>query len=386
MAVFQKKLGPIGIDVSDSSVEVAQVRSGLGGPTFIHGYGRMPLPPGTVKQGRLLKPQDFTLAVRKLLSEPQYGRIDGKQAVLSIPEHQCYHYVFVLDAIGDTRLPYNAVRDHLISTLPHDINDVLWDWMPVRHAGSKTYMYVLAVPKDVIAGFQQALSSVGIAVRVVEAQILSAARGIWSKPFVDEPLLHMDIGSYETAISTIDDIGVHQSSVVDAGLLTMAADLVKELKLSQTTAQKILFTIGLRNLKHPQVEKIHAVIRAHLQNVFEEAKQHLAYYHAQEHLQRAEVSRLSLIGGGAVVPGVPELLSQSLKLHFESNPVSDAYRPALSWHDFALHANALGASRRAIGEKDPEINVLLTRRDHGAANGQWFSSLWRKLRRRNAKT
>lgn len=362
MALFSKKIGPIGIDVSDGSIEMAQVRPSVSGAVTINGYGRLVLEPGIIKEGRLIKPQEFVLSLRKLLSAPQFGKIDGKQLVFSVPEHQCYHYAFVFDRIGDTRLPYNAIKEQLEQTLPFELQDAMWDWTLVRQAGSKSYVYVLAVPKDVLAEYQQALASAGLVMRVAESQVISAGRHIWSAVYLDEPMLHVDMGTHETSVSTVDDVGVHQSSVMDVGVETMVADLVKELKLTPPTARKILLTIGLRNLKHPQVQKIHAVIKRYMQRVFEEAQQHLSYYHAQEHFKQGTVTRASFIGGGMLIPGVPEILSQSLKLHVETMNKHDRFRPALSAQDFVLYANALGAAMHAVVEKDEQINVLIARR------------------------
>lgn len=361
---MRNNVGALGVDVSDFSIEIAQVHLGGGKEIPINGYGRAALPAGVVREGRVLKPDVFSETVRGILNKPSFGKFDGRQVVLSMPEHQCYHQSILIDGVKDTRLPYTIIHERLQTVMPLDLEELAWDWTMVRQEGRKMYAYVFAVPHEVLAGYSKAFQLVGLSLRAVEPQVVSAGRALWSKPFLDQPMLFLDIGAIETTAATVDDLGIHQSSVIHEGTEAMVDELSKELKLDRPTSVKVLLTIGLRNLKHPHINAIHNVIKRHVRAIVEEAQQHLTYYHAQPHINHAATNQLAMLGGGSLIPGLPEIVSQHLKLALLDVPAASSYKPPLSKEQSALYSTALGAARRVLADDTPDVNALVTRRAH----------------------
>ena len=376
MVFGQKKLGAIGLDISDQSIELAQVRAAeLGKVAAVNGYGRIELDGGIIKDGRLQKPPEFKEAVRALLSKPKQGGFDGKLVVLSLPEHQCYHHVFPINTIGDGRGLYHVVEEALSAALPFDLSTMFWDWTIVRQDGSSLVVYAVSAPKDVVAAYQNALEGIGVTIRAVEPQVYSAARALWPKPILESPALLIDIGSRETAIATLDDFGIHQSSVVASGSLLMREAIMSSLKTDANTAEKVLRTIGLRQLKHPNISTIHDAVKKFLRPVLEDAQQHVAFYHSQRHINPGTLSQIFFTGGGSLIPGVSEVLAGALKMTIQSSQASRQYDPVFAPEDFVLYANALGAARRpALDDGDEPINVLVTRREQTTALKSWIPS------------
>lgn len=378
MALFAKNLGGIGIDVSDQSIECAQVRLPSGtGPAEVHGVSRVPLPAGVIHDGRLQRAPDFQEALRKALVKPMRGQLDSRQAILSVPEHQCYHHVFKLDVIGDQRLPHTVVEERLAAAVPFPVADMLWDWKIIDSTLNSLLVYAAAVPKEVIESYRQSLQLVGLALRVAEPQVISAGRGLWSNTS-DEPFVFIDIGAFETAISTIDRFGIHQSSIVTVGTQHIINEFIQVMNLNQSTAERVLYTIGLRNLKHPKISAIHDIVRKNIRPLYEEIQQHLVYY-VSRHPDAAIIGKFMIIGGGSMIPGVVEVLAQSLRLQAMPVGGADVYKPVLSPGEFALFANALGAASRRLEDHDDEVNVLLTRRLFEKKKDRPAAAFWKRL-------
>jgi len=371
---MKRNVGPIGIDVSDHTMEIAQLRSVVVGKTAtVHGYARNVFAPGIIKDGRLLKAQEFKELVRGMLSNPDYGNFDTKSVVLAMPEHQCYHHVFTLNTIGDDRLLYNVVQEKLVASIPFDIAEMLWDWMVVRQDGAVVVVYAVAMRRDVVESYMEALRSLGLIVRAVEPQVYSASRVFWPNLILEEPVVFCDLGTSETSVSTIDDYGIHQSSIQSYGLWQIEETLMKQLRVDRATAEKLARSIGLRKLNHPKIADIHSAIKGHLKDLVEEVQQHISYYHVQRHARPGTLSQLVITGGGSLIPGVPEVLANSLKLQLRSQKEHTLYQPAFSPDDFALYVNGLGAARRDVNSEQDDINVLVTRRQHDTKPQSWWS-------------
>jgi type IV pilus assembly protein PilM len=380
------KRGWIGLDVSDGSLEAVQLRSNRRSKTFqMAGWSRVVLPPGVVSGGRVVKTQELTEALRQLFSKPTFGSIDGRQVVLTLPEHQTFHYVTSLSSWeGDAGL-FGQIQSYLASKLPFAVEEAYWDWRVVRDEPTQAFIYICASPRDVVDEYRKALKSMGMVLSVVEAQVQSTCRLFWSDLALKEPVLFLDIGSDETSISTIDDIGIHQSSVVTSGAMHFTQRLATELKADRAVAERVIRSIGLRNVKHPKTASIHEAIKQPLATIVQEARQHVSYYNVQPHIEHAIIKQILLLGGGALVPGVAEYLAQELKLSVMPPASRFSFKPPLSPADLALLSNATGAA--VLGAISPELrraelNLLVTRRSYQETKSSWLKKLWTRLRRK----
>lgn len=380
-----KQRGLIGLDVSDGSLEAAQLRSSSRSTAFqLAGWSRAVLPPGVITAGKLAKPNEFGEVLRRLLAKPTFGSLDGRQVVLSLPEHQCYHYVIPLQSWDSDGGLYNQVQSQLTTRLPLPLDEAYWDWQVVRQETSRLFVYIAAVPREILDPYRQTLRALGLVVASVEPQLLSAERLLWPTQTLAEPMLFLDIGTQETAIATIDDLGIHQSSVAEAGIGPAIAILSRKLKSQPDVIEKVIKTIGLRNVKHDKTALIHEAINEQVRLILAEASQHVSYYQSQTHVTPALIKNVVMVGGGSLIPGVPEAITHELKL----TPVVPApyvtIKPALEPQDIALLANALGSAIRGTYQQEraaQEINMLVTRRSYERAKASPFAFLGRLFKR-----
>lgn len=384
--MFKGNLGHIGLDVSDGSLEAVQLLSSRRSKSFqVAGWSRFSLAPGVVVAGRVVKTPEFRESLRQLFSKPTVGSLDGRQVILSIPEHQAFHYVASISSWDNVSGLFGQVQSYLSSKLPMPLEEAYWDWRVVREDATRVFVYICAVPREVVDGYRDALKTLGMVVTVVEPQILSASRVFWQNLALAEPVLMIDIGTNDTSVATIDDLGIHQSSVVSAGAGKSADALANKLGAKVAVAEQVLRTIGLRQIKHPKMPVIHEAIKQQLDLILQEARQHVVYYGIQPHVQPALIKQVLLFGGGSLIPGVAEALAQELKLTVMPSAGRLTFKPPLSPETMALLMNALGAAVQ--GAADPEsrhddVNVLVTRRTSEEKKTSWMKSLSRRFRRK----
>lgn len=374
--MFRKgRLGYIGLDVSDSSIEAVQLQGQPGGKSYeIVGLSRVELPVGVVAKGRIVKPTEFKEKARQLLSKPTQGYLESKSIILSVAEHQCFHNTFPIRTGQESLTMFNRLQGSVIARTPFTLKEIDWDWELTVQKGSNDFIYSVAIPKAVTDEYRQVFKALGIQVMVIEPQVVSASRYLWRQVPIDEPHVYFDIGAEETAISTVDDMGIHQSSVVSVGFNQIQKDLARSLAVDSKVAREILLKIGLRQIKHSKVEQIHQSITGSVEKIIVDAKQHISFYSTLVHVSPQVIKNLLAAGGGSLIPRLPEYLTEQLHLQLDTITPWAGFKPELDHQSIVLYLNALGAAMRGVYTSEASkhgVNVLHTKRV-AEKKGGWF--------------
>lgn len=377
----------IGVDISDFSMEAVQL-SGQYGKSLhrLKSWSRTAVPEGAMKAGRIIKTEEVQEALRVLLSKPTFGNMDGKQVICSVLEHHCYHNIIPLSKWTSDKPIFAQIQEALNGKIPFNIGQVYWDWRPVREDNRLVYVYTVAIPRDIVDSYRAAFENLGMNIMFMEPQILCAARSLWRGLVQDAPSLLIDIGARETSIATIDDLGIHQASMVPIGADHWQDALAKQLSQPAENAQKILRTLGMRRVKHPNAEVIYGILEKGLEQIIQDTKQHTLFYNTQTHIQPGVLKQLVVVGGGAAVPGVTEYLSHKLSLATDGHHPWFELKPALGSTERLLLSSALGAAVRglmSVEEQTSELNIFATRRVMSPTeNGGWKQALKKLLKKK----
>src|SRR3989344_3394650 len=97
----------LGVDISDASVEVAEVSDG-GKPSAV-ALGRVEIPSGLVVRGRVADADKLGEEIGRAMALAKPSRIAEKEAVVNVPESQLFS-VWVSTAVKDEGLPMEALR------------------------------------------------------------------------------------------------------------------------------------------------------------------------------------------------------------------------------------------------------------------------------------
>lgn len=360
------KAGLIGVDISDTSMEAVQLTGQYGKSAYgMKAWSRTVVPDGVIKNGRIVKVEQFQEALRVLLSKPTFGNMDGRQIICSVLEHHCFHNVIPVSKWVSEKTPFAQVQEGLNGKIPYNLNQVYWDWKPVREDNRHVYIYTVAIPRDIADGYREAFTGLGMSVVSMEPQVLCAVRSLWKTVVQETPNLLIDIGARETSIATIDDLGIHQTSVVPVGADHWQDALSKQLSLKPEMAQKVLRTIGMRRVKHPNAAAILEVLEKGLAEIIQDTKQHMVFYNTQPHVQRGVLKQLVVIGGGAAVPGIAEYLGHQLSLAAVNPQTWFELKPSLGSVEQLLLMNAVGAGVRGLMDAEAqagELNIFATRK------------------------
>jgi len=372
------RVGHIGLDVSTDALAAVQLEGVPNGKRFsVAGWSRVKLEPGIVHQGRILKSDKFVEALKKLFSQPSYGQLDGRHLILSLAEHQSYHKAFSVKRVGKSDSLVNMAHHEISQVVPFPIVEMQWDWQLVLEQPKYYHFYTLAVRKEVIEEYRQAFRSVNMMMSVIEPQVVSASRLLFEHQTIAEPVVYLEIGSEEIAVATIDQMGVHQSSVIDGGINSWISSLAKDLKVKKNVANKVLNTVGLRKVKHEKAHVIQEVIQQGLQPVIREIEQHKTFYKYIHGDKDVPLQSLMISGEGAMVPGIGEALSSKLKLDLRQVQTWAKFQPAFTPQQVVYLHNAIGAALRGLylaRSRAEGINVLFIRKSLVTKKKRWWSA------------
>src|SRR3989344_8015771 len=94
----QKIDNPIGLDISDLSVKLVQLKRRAGQGSELSAYSDVLLPPGLISHDTITNPTGLREFLRELFSNHSYhrGKVLGRSVVASVPESKAYVRVIQL--------------------------------------------------------------------------------------------------------------------------------------------------------------------------------------------------------------------------------------------------------------------------------------------------
>lgn len=331
----------LGVDISDASVEVAEVSDG-GKPSAV-ALGRVEIPSGLVVRGRVADADKLGKEIGRAMALAKPSRIAEKEAVVNVPESQLFS-VWVSTAVKDEGLPMEALRAAQ-SAFPFAIEDLVIDFTTIRGAKGTRDLFVAAVPKDILTPLGKAIQAAGLAVSAfdIESRALVRAFGVVPKP--GEATIFLDIGTRTTIVSIHDSEGLRATVNVAVGGETLTEALAIKLKLDQNKAEAKKRAAGL----DPTSEggKVFLVLQSEIQPVAREA---LALIESEEKRLGIKVGSAVLSGGTALLPGIAEYLGAALDRPTVVGKLVASLPSGTAGLQPLIYANAVGLALRPKSE------------------------------------
>ncbi len=359
--VFSKRKGYIGLHItSDMLTAVQLIGKPSGNEYAIAGWSKVPLHRDTIVSGKLADSDALVEALRRFREKPDFGSFTNAPVIFSFPEHQCFHTTFQMKK-AEVKSPRASALEKTTLSVPFAADDLFWDWTIVRQNQSFSSFYSIAIPRDVLMPYRAAFAKAQIDVKVVEPEILSSTRFYFRRSVFPEPVLYATIGREEVAVATLDENGIHQSSVIeDEGIDHWAGRIAADLGVKQEAAEKALFKAGVRPLSHPKAKPIQKCLSAAQKRILQEFVEHKEFYDQLAHEQKKQITRILLNGEGVFIPEFIQSLQKQSGMHLVQLTPWAKYKPELTLVQEGVMSQAFGAAIRGIYRENASkgINVL----------------------------
>jgi Tfp pilus assembly PilM family ATPase len=204
-------------------------------------FAQVDVPPGVVMNYRVKDKELFVKAIRTLWDK---NKIRDKYVGVVVPEFSTYTKSLSLPNLTDTEIN-EALSWRLQDFLPASLDDFVYDWKVLRREKDKTLVQVVAVLKDVLFGYIDAVGQAGLSPLVVETPSLSVQR-IVSGDSVGKLIIYVGQADSTLVISNGDEIVA--SSVVTAGDFNNIVSIARQMlaHYSSVTVQKVVICgVGL---------------------------------------------------------------------------------------------------------------------------------------------
>lgn len=336
----------LGIDIGTSAVKIVEL-SRFGNKKKLENYGEMRSVALYEKEFRTfekstlsLSNQDIVRAISAILTE---AKIPTRKAVFSIPDFSTFFTTFNLPAMTQEERP-QAVQYEARQHIPLPLSEVTLDWQEI----APNRILLVAVPNEVINQYQEIALKAQLELLAMEAEVFGLARAL-AKNNTTGALLTvalMDIGARSTTISIVDKGILKISHSFDASGNDFTNLIAKSFNLGHQEAEAFKNQHGLladesktREVLLPFVD----LILGEIQKIFQ------SFYQTE----KREVQKLTIAGGSALLPGLIDYFSQSIKKPVEAaNPFSNIYYPPLLEETLKImgpgYAIAVGAALRGL--------------------------------------
>ncbi len=311
MQILSDKFDSFGLDIGDRSIKAAHVRR-CGSDFELKKYGLIDIPEGIIDKGSILKHNQASFYIKKLLNSTVPDKIREPYVNACLPETQTFIKLINISLDKKDDLA-SRVREELATHIPVEIDKSYIDWHVVKKDEKNGYLNVIAgaVPKQTADEYNNLLSKtslIPVSLRI-EAESISNALLPQEISHYSGPAAIIDIGATRSGFILIDK-GYLQFSV---SLDTAGNDITNKIKQSAgftpEEAEKAKRTCGLEESRcEPQVTNI---LKNEMQNLALSIKQNIEFYY-EHFIEPNQIKTVILCGGGAYQPGLEKELETNL--------------------------------------------------------------------------
>jgi type IV pilus assembly protein PilM len=332
-----------GIDVGATAVRAVEAVVPRKGDPVLRRAARQAFPTGAVRGGVALDPAALTRAVRTLWKEGEFG---SKRVSLAASSPQVAVRTISLPDLAPAELkqalPF-LVRD----VVPIPVERAILDFVPTgeRDSSGKRSGLLVALPSEGVTSIVRAIERAGLDVTSVDLSAFSALRALGGTGATGETRAIIDMGATMTTVTVyaghvplmVRSVGRGGDEIRDA--------LSDRLGISRVEADELKQRVGLDETEDPGTA---GVIRVAIGPLLAEIRSSLTYF-ASSHSARPQ--RLLLIGGGARLVGIRELLAeqQDLPVDLADPTARVTLDPGLT-STFPLHTLSASAIGLTLGD------------------------------------
>jgi type IV pilus assembly protein PilM len=293
---------PIGLDIGSSSIRAVEVRRAKD-EHLLTNFGQVPLPIGTVQGGVV---QDATVVTSALKQLWAACKFDTKKVRLGVTNPQ-----LVVREMSVSNLPHKEMHKSLPfqvrDMLPLAVERSLLDFYPLEQPGDNPTVrgLLIAMPKEAVMTAVQAAERAGLYVSGVDLSSFALLRAASRLDAQVEAIV--DIGAEVTSVVVHADGEPLIVRTVPRGGHEITASLATRLGISLIEAEALKCRYGLHGDGRPDSADATGDAIRPLVNELRSSFTYLASGERQK-----QVTRISLSGGSALMPGLAEHMQQQL--------------------------------------------------------------------------
>ena len=356
MNFLKKKFNAFGLDISDLSLKIAKLEKTRDFLKLVS-FGKGEIPPGIIEEGEIRDEKSLTEIIKNSLNQVKGKRLKTKYVIASLPEEKSFLDLIRIPKVKGEELA-SAVRFEVENHIPLPLEEVYFDFEkidPISNHLKYQEVLVAACPKKIVDSYLRVLKKARLQPLVFEVESLSIVRALIKKGENSPPLLIIDFGGTRTSFIIYSGLSLRFTSTIPISSQGLTESIAKNLKISKKKAETLKIKEGLKGDK-----KVFEAMVPPLTDLIEQIKTLLRYYHTHvpkdQFLQNGKkMEKILLCGGGSLLKGLTEFLTQELKIEVKlGNPWVNILKspikeiPELPFEKSLSYTTALGLALRGV--------------------------------------
>jgi type IV pilus assembly protein PilM len=344
--LFGLKTKAFGLEIENSSLKAIWIEKKRNKFQLVS-CGRKILPRGIVQSEQIVNPQKLALEIKDLLATAQPSPIKIENVVFSIPETKAFIRTIQIPKMSSEEAR-EAVKWETEANIPISMDKVYLDWQVIGSKENIEDILVVAVPKNIVDSYSQAVVLAGLVPLAVEIDIVATIRSLSNSENNKQPILIADIGAENTSLAICQNQIPYFTSSIPLSGKSFTEALQKEIGVGWEKAEKIKFKFGLGNMDDQDM--LFKIFNPLIENLASEIERSINFFN--ESINSADkVEKIILSGGGALLNEFPKYLGDRLKKEIVTgNPMmnidTENFPYKISSRDLLSYSTVVGLALR----------------------------------------
>ena len=347
-----------GLDLSDLSLKIAFFKK-YKQEIRLESFVREEISPGIIKGGEIQKKEELMKVIEKTIEEVKGKKLKTSYVICSLPEQHAFVKIIQLPKMKLAEVK-EAVKWEAEANIPVSIEEVYLDWQivkPLTNHLDHLDILINAVPKTFVNDYVKVLKGAGLKLFVLEVESMATARSLIKGGISRKPTLIIDLGATRTSFIISSGYAPRFTTSIPISNQQMISTIAAKLKVGAEEARKMKIESGLN--KNKDNGKVFDALLPTLNDLTVQIQKYIVFHkeHAipHEHGSEGDIFKIMLCGGGANLEGLPQFLSERLKIpvvcgnpwvNILKSPLKEV--PELSYKESLAYATALGLALRGL--------------------------------------
>lgn len=345
---------PVGIDLGSCSVKAVRMRR-AGRGAAICAVRSVEIPREKAERPSL---EAISAAVTELLKD---RALSSDRFVSAFPLYSAIVRNTVVPFRGAGKIR-QVIKYQAEPLIPFPIEEVVIDFHETRAAEeNKTPVIIIGAKKDLVAKHLEILKSGGVDPEIVGLDAFALVNNYLLRAggaAAPELSMLLDIGASKTVLVIVNERGVLLSRSINIGGDDLTEAIQKECGVDFRAAETMKKTAGSAippANPSPEEAAVHAAIAPVLTRLNREVDRSIRSISAT--LADAEVSRIYLSGGGALLKGVRELFAKEFGCPAERLASLSPFEGSRGEEEMCLMGTAAGLAVQGLGLEKAAVNL-----------------------------
>jgi type IV pilus assembly protein PilM len=335
-----------GLEIENCSLKAAWIEQKRTKFEFIS-CGKKILPRGIIQAEQILDAQKLAAEIKNVMALAQPKSIRMKNVIFSIPEAKAFIRTIQIPKMTKKEAR-EAVKWETEANIPISVDKVYLDWQIIGTEGEMSEVLVVAIPKNIIDSYFQAVTLAGLVPFAVEVDIFATIRSLTASIETSEPILIADIGAENTSLAIVQNQIPYFTSSIPLSGNTFTEALQKELGISWEKAEETKFKFGMGKME--EEETLFKIFNPLIENLASEIEKSI-YFFEESINSKVKVKKAILAGGAALLNQLPRYLASRLNMEvITGDPLPkidiSSFPFEVSPRDVLSYATAIGLALR----------------------------------------